>query len=260
MKQQAFSLLELSIVLVIIGLIAGGIVAGSSMIRAAELRSVMTELNQYQTAVNTFRDKYLGLPGDLKNASAFWGYPGGSSANCPATAGTGTETCNGDGDGIIDTVAASEYGETFMFWQHLANADLISGTYTGMSAGAGVRADESNAPQSKLNGALWSSFYRMNAANGSGATQQAVIFDVQYGNTLQIGAAGGGSPLNPIFTPSEIWTIDKKIDDGKPGQGKLHAARWDDCTDATAFTDYLNAEYLLSDDSQLCALLADAPY
>jgi len=69
MKSAGFSLLELSIVLVIIGLIAGGIVAGSSMIRAAELRAVLTELTQYQTATNTFRDKYLGLPGDLRNAT-----------------------------------------------------------------------------------------------------------------------------------------------------------------------------------------------
>jgi|GEM_PF-3995865 len=58
---RGFSLLELSI-----GLIAGGIVAGAAMIRAAELRALITEQEQYKTAVNTFRDKYLGLPGDLK--------------------------------------------------------------------------------------------------------------------------------------------------------------------------------------------------
>ena len=150
---KAFSLLELSIVLVIIGLIAGGIVAGSSMIRAAELRSVITEYQQYQTAVHTFRDKYLGLPGDLKNATAFWGAAHATPATCLTTVGTGTQTCNGNGDGILDDSAnASEYGERFTFWQHLANADLANGTFTGIAGPGAINnaiIDE-NIPSSKL--------------------------------------------------------------------------------------------------------------
>jgi len=126
----AFSLLELSIVLVIIGLIAGGIVSGANMIRAAEVRAVITETQRYMTSVNTFRDKYLGVPGDLKNAEAFWG----SMTNCGAASpsGTGTQTCNGDGDGIVEPAAAAlQTGENFGIWQHLSNAGLIEGVYSG---------------------------------------------------------------------------------------------------------------------------------
>ena len=71
--KKAFSLVELSIVLVILGLLVGGILTGQSLIRAAELRSVTTEFSQYQTAVMTFRDKYFAIPGDMKNARDFWG-------------------------------------------------------------------------------------------------------------------------------------------------------------------------------------------
>ena len=73
MQKQGFSLVELSIVLVILGLLTGGILTGQSLIRAAELRSVTTEFQKYQTAMMTFRDRYMALPGDMRNATAFLG-------------------------------------------------------------------------------------------------------------------------------------------------------------------------------------------
>lgn len=69
----AFSLVELSIVLVILGLLVGGVVAGQSLIRAAELRSVSTDYQRFLTATLTFRDKYFALPGDFTMASRVWG-------------------------------------------------------------------------------------------------------------------------------------------------------------------------------------------
>jgi hypothetical protein len=81
-----------------------GILVGKDMIRAAELRSITSEKDQIQTAVMLFRNKYLGLPGDLSNATAFWGtMPTGTCSNTVAGASgaTGTQTCNGDGDSKI---------------------------------------------------------------------------------------------------------------------------------------------------------------
>ena len=71
--RSGFSLVELSIVLVILGLLTGGILAGQNLIRAAELRSVTTQFQNYHAAVMTFRDKYFALPGDMANAEDFWG-------------------------------------------------------------------------------------------------------------------------------------------------------------------------------------------
>ena len=103
--RQAFSLVELSIVLVILGLLTGGILTGQNLIRAAELRSVTTQFQAFHTASMTFRDKYFAMPGDMRNATDFWGSAGGSGTigdGCEAAAGSGTQTCNGDNDGMID--------------------------------------------------------------------------------------------------------------------------------------------------------------
>lgn len=128
-REKAFSLVELSIVLVILGLLTGGILTGQSLIRASELRSVATDLQRYQAAVHTFRDKYFALPGDMPNATRFWGVQHATPATCITTASTTALTCNGDGNG---QVADTTY-EAFRFWQHLANAGLIEGSYSGVT-------------------------------------------------------------------------------------------------------------------------------
>ena len=124
-KNNGFSLVELSIVLVIIGLLTGGILSGQSLIRAAELRSVTTEYAQFNTATMTFRDKYLAVPGDMKNATKFWGK---LTAYCNADAGTAsaTGTCSGDGDGLMELGAgALQKGENLMAWNQLALQGLF---------------------------------------------------------------------------------------------------------------------------------------
>ncbi len=172
-KQQlnsGFTLVELSIVLVILGLLVGGVLGSQSLIRAAELRAIVSEFQRYQTAVQTFREKYSGLPGDLNNATAFWGYTGGSG--CTNSSGTAIAlpgTCDGDGDGFITYGALSAggtSGEPFQGWRHMALAKIIAGSYTGM---AGVTSGGSswdseydfgvNAPKSKIEGAGWALSY-----------------------------------------------------------------------------------------------------
>jgi prepilin-type N-terminal cleavage/methylation domain-containing protein len=67
-KQTAFSLVELSIVLVILGLLVGGVLSGQALIRASEMRSITAQANQYRAAIYSFRDKYFAIPGDMANA------------------------------------------------------------------------------------------------------------------------------------------------------------------------------------------------
>lgn len=141
---HGFSLVELSIVLVILGLLTGGILGGQSLIRAAELRSVTTDVNRYSTAVHSFRNKYYALPGDMPNAVRFWGAQAGSTADgtdntcimldkdSPAT---DQRTCNGDGNGNIGWLTDFSNVvnmETHRAWQHLANAGLIEGKFAGV--------------------------------------------------------------------------------------------------------------------------------
>jgi prepilin-type N-terminal cleavage/methylation domain-containing protein len=246
--RQAFSLVELSIVLVILGLLTGGILTGQNLIRAAELRSVATDFQRYQTAIQSFRDKYFAIPGDMRNATDFWG----TVATCPTTAGTGTQTCNGDGDGLVENAATSNrFTEAFMLWQHLANAGMVEGNYNGRAGSvsaldtvAGV-----NVPVSKLGGGTWLSYYLGNI------TASPYAFAANYGHVMALGTELGANSGNggPIFSPQEAWGIDKKMDDGKPAHGKIKSTLASnpltpDCTTS----DTASAEYNLTRSDILC--------
>jgi prepilin-type N-terminal cleavage/methylation domain-containing protein len=99
--KNAFSLIELVVVLVIIGLIVDGITSGQNLIRSAQLQSVITDVKKYEAAVAAFQERYFQLPGDMSNATDFWGAAHTTASTCYTTASTGEETCNGDGNGSI---------------------------------------------------------------------------------------------------------------------------------------------------------------
>jgi len=247
MTKSAFSLLELSIVLVIIGLIAGGITAGSSMIRAAGIRAMLTEFTQYQTAVHMFHEKYSELPGDMTTATTFWGEAHATPATCYTSASIGTETCNGDGSGNIDDLTHNH--EKFRFWQHLANAELINGTFNGVAGGGGANnaVFGENTPESKLSGAGWGVNHTINISINPN------FFSGDYNNMMRFGSAHTVDQVNDIFTAEEAWNIDKKTDDGKPGQGNLVVVNFSNCTDAADSTD-ITADYALSNKEDRCSL------
>lgn len=245
---RGFTLVELSVVLVIIGLLVGGILVGTTMIRQSEIKAVMKEFNQYTTAAHAFRTKYNALPGDMDNAEDYWG-----SATCPTAAGTGTQTCDGNGDGRFnEAAAASQFGEYFTFWQHLNNAGIIGGNYTGMAgSGAAAQTDiDVNVPASKLGSAAWSVGANFNATGGSAVLYAGLILK----NFAVIGSeVTNARSYGKILTPQEAWSIDTKFDDGRPAHGTVIGAWWDDCTDATANTD-LDSDYLLSVTDKECSL------
>ena len=255
--KQAFSLVELSIVLVILGLLTGGILAGQSLIRAAELRSVTTEYQRYVTAVQSFRDKYMALPGDMPNATSFWGAAHTTPATCRTTASTSALTCNGNGDGIIiDNGTTSN--ESYRFWQQLASAGLIEGSYSGITQGTSTfSSTAANSPASKIGRAYWFAWNWQSAGTGVG-----FVFDTRYNNFLALGALQANSwPGVAVLKPEEAWNIDTKIDDGKPGIGKMLAFGNDlsACTTATgaaaAQSASLNADYLLTATGTTCGVI-----
>lgn len=259
MKRQGFSLVELSIVLVILGLLTGGILSGQSLIRAAELRSVVTQASQYMAAIQTFRDRYRAIPGDMPNAVKFWGAQAGDTtdgrdATCAAltTPATGIATCNGNGDGLIGIAGGgSNTHEIFRFWQHLANAGLIEGTYSGITGSSGTTMHHVpgvNSPTSRIGRGGWTAVRRNSGGDGN-------FFTIDYGNTLQLGMpSSGGTTYIAIMKPEEAWNMDTKLDDGKPAQGKFIGLQWDTCTTATASTQ-LDVEYRLDSSAIGCALV-----
>jgi prepilin-type N-terminal cleavage/methylation domain-containing protein len=249
-KNCGFSLVELSIVLVILGLLTGGILTGQSLIRAAELRSITTEYNNYVVSVYTFKQKYFALPGDISNATQFWGEADNDPATCSTTASLGKETCNGNGDGMIVGWPPDSI-EIMRAWQHLANAGLINGTYTGIGGPANDYhcVPNVNSPEAKLSGGGYSFAYRGERIAEVG------YFDGSYGNVIEFGAANPWKSCDdPILMPEESWNLDKKLDDGKPGRGKIRTYTSDwfpNCVDGTS----LDADYRLNNEVVSCNLL-----
>ena len=255
---KAFSLVELSIVLVILGLLTGGILAGQSLIRAAELRSAGTEHQRYVTAVQSFRDKYFAVPGDMSNATRFW-LRQVNQVWCvtnSAAAISASGTCDGNGAGTISSAAAaSQSGEQFQFWNQLALAGLIEGTYSGLAGSAGVshHVIGTNAPVSKISNAGWSEVHLPGFAGDASA------YALDYTNVLRLGAASGsGSTFGAVLRPEEAWNIDTKLDDGKPATGSIIALYWNNACaaadDGTHANNDLVASYKLTDSTVQCAL------
>lgn len=258
---RGFSLVELSIVLVILGLLTGGILAGQSLIRAAELRAVSTEYNRYVTAGQTFRDKYFAVPGDFREATKFWNLQVVGS-NCVSNHGlstTGTPgACDGNGNGTVtySSGVANEANEAFQFWRHLAHAGLIEGTYSGIAGPtvnyhSVITGSNANIPVSRISGAGYMIF---TYTAGAGHPQW---FEGPYSNVFFFGTQATNSYTSGrVLTSTEAWNLDTKMDDGKPARGSVRAwvpARDPNCTDGPT----LEANYLLTSSGIACTMTFD---
>ena len=254
---RGFSLVELAIVLVILGLLTGGILAGRSLIRASELRAVGTEYQRYKTAAYAFKDKYFAIPGDFSQATRVWGRQT-SNADCVTTSAAAVSAagaCDGNGGGTIEmgnVIGGS--GERFQFWRQLALAGLIEGNYTGFS---GATLNEgiggTNIPASKFPQAVWYAGYlNLTASDPS-------VYMLDYGNHLLVGrATSNNSPVARVFTPEEAWNIDTKLDDGVPARGKVIARNWNNicarANDGSSASDDYDTSYRLNDSAVSCLL------
>jgi prepilin-type N-terminal cleavage/methylation domain-containing protein len=237
-SSRGFTLVELSIVLVIIGLILGGVMVGRSMIRSAGVNRVASDLEAYASAAQMFVDKYRGIPGDITNATTYW---------------SSTIVANGDGDGQMDSAsAANAAGEKLGAWEQMAQADLIKGVYNGL-AGAGSAehvVPGTNAPRGPLSASGYSWLYYGNLSGN------ADYYNGYYGNFLWFGLATTNGPsYGNALTPSEAYAIDLKMDDGVPGTGNLRATHTaTTCNTGTATTG-TTSTYLTTSTAVTCPIL-----
>lgn len=258
--RKGFSLVELSIVLVILGLLVGGVLSGQSLIRAAEMRSVSSDFQKYSAAINSFRDKYFGLPGDITNATQFWGIAAGATGNdstCYTFTTTGKATCNGDGNGHLysgDVDAGGSAPEWFHAWQQLANAGFIEGQYSGVKksgtvcgAVAGV-----NVPRSRMSGGG----FTLMSYDPAGAGDTQWWFGKYDGFFFGANSVAGYETHDPILKSEEAWNIDTKVDDGNPATGSVRDLVSTDAGDSScnSTTNPTTARYNLSNSTVICSL------
>ena len=125
-KQSGFTLVELAIVLVIIGLILAAVLKGQEMMNNAKVKNVVNDLRGIATAYYAYQDRYKTVPGD----------------DAAATAHLGQTAVSGNGDGVItgtynDSNVATESG---LFWQHTRMAGFLTGTAAAATAPVGINA------------------------------------------------------------------------------------------------------------------------
>lgn len=190
---RAFSLVEIAIVLVILGLLTGGVLTGQALIRASELRSLTTVVREFQSAKDIFKDKYFAVPGELLTYQSFWPQLVGSY--CPKTTWN-PGNLNGVMDNSYENEAAFAQLQAAGLIQMGRPQILQDGTVRGyydcmenwMQQRAGFKTKFSD---------LFGLIVAANGVNG-----------VQYG-------AGTTAAANV----DEAFSIDQKYDDGRPNTG-----------------------------------------
>jgi prepilin-type N-terminal cleavage/methylation domain-containing protein len=210
---KGFTLIELSVVLVIIGLLVGGVLVGRELIETARLRQQITQIGDLNTAINTFRLKYNGLPGDLLASTAIG--IGMTSRSGPFG--------HGDGDSIIEAcsngssgIAGGYFGcETALFWNDLSAAGLIGYQFTSATdALLTVPAGQQ-------------SLYFPNAKINPRASILVFSESCEKGNCFslaridQISAGGAYGVNNAAVSPQQAFAIDSKMDDGEANTGRV---------------------------------------
>lgn len=233
-QNQGVTLIELSVVLVIIALLVGGVMAGQSLIENSKLQAIATERARYVSATKQFQDQYYSLPGDFKQAEALWGT---ASGGCTNGARSGSQTCNGNGSGFIEANA-----EMFHVWEHLGNAQLIDEKYVAIRDGSLTPEPGINEPASQFSDRASWRMYTLGSV-----VSDSLLYDGNYGTMmLLISGTMLGTDYH-VMSPSVMVKVDLKFDDGDPTTGKIRPTKLTDCVVGSA--------YNTSDNESRCALV-----
>jgi prepilin-type N-terminal cleavage/methylation domain-containing protein len=186
-QQSGFTLVEIAIVLVIIGLLLGGILKGQELINSAKVKNLTSEIRNIQTQIYGYQDKFKQLPGDdARVANNLTG----------ATSATGGTLGNGQIEGPLFPAAAAT-SESAVFWQHLRLANLASGPTALTDA----------------------QYYPLNANNGRIGVNTATAAQLQIA-----GMSTGGTQLCMSQIPGKFAKqMDTALDDGTNRTGSVRA-------------------------------------
>ena len=189
-KQAGFTLVEIAIVLVIIGLLLGGILKGQEMISQARITNAINDFNGVTVAITSYQDRYRALPGDDANATTRWTTQAPGKGNGDGTIAGAYNANDTSGTGG----APADGKESNLFWQHLRIAGFVPGLTTGTGSGTD--------PQ--------------NAVGGIVGVESAVVGTSGLGFTSLIVCSSN--------IPDKVAiAIDTQTDDGTSANGQIRA-------------------------------------
>lgn len=227
-SEAGFTLVELAIVMIIIGLLIGGILKGQELVANAQVTATIAQIKGIDGALSTFRDKYSALPGDMVD-------PNVRLRDC-------ADDCDTDGDrnGRIDEPALGEAPdgdeEGLVAFRHMAAADLI----TGVRIDGGVFFGEA-LPEAKMGGGFWLGYTADGTAEGIDPAEvmRAGHYLVFSGLVEDVGSDGG-------ITAAQAGQVDRKMDDGDPVGGSTRAPNLTECRVGEVYNE--------ADDGSSCSL------
>lgn len=123
-QQSGFTLVEIAIVLVIIGLLLGGILKGQELINSAKVKNLANDFKTVPLYIYGYQDRFKALPGDDAGA-----YGTSNNGHLPtSTSPAPSASDNGNGNGVIDGLWDATSGESYLFWRHVRATNFAAGT------------------------------------------------------------------------------------------------------------------------------------
>ncbi len=233
-QNGGFTLVEISVVVVIIGLIIGGVLVGRDLIKSSEIRAQISQFDEVMSALNAFKAKYGYLPGDMPPSEAsqlgFFTFTGTYAGK---TCSSGFPKAYGNNDGRL-----SYYGETVPFWSHLSDANLIKGNLGG-TAGSLINSVAAACSvfvgMPNISVSTYENSIKIFPAGRLSSVSILTVIANQYWwpdpeiyfskiNKINMFFLQHYSGSQNFATPRQFYQIDSKIDDGLPATGIVRDA------------------------------------